>query len=412
MTVGRCERSGLNIMVFPWLTHLFRRRITIAVDLVRLLPGGENGGVKPAVFALLDWMGRREGRRVRFIYIGNEATRSDLESLARPRDEIWYTHLTTADPGPGYGPDKVDTERLVAAGVDLLYNPFGPDRLGGGRIPFVSLLIDLLHREMPDTLPEVEVAHRERFFADACARAAAIQVISDDVARRLVEAFGLSRDRIFRTHLPLQQADSVGIEETGRAALIGRYFLYPANTWPHKNHVRLLEAFRLFLDRGSRQTEPWSLVLTGSGPETFQILDRDIERLGLEDRVLRVGYLERPDYLATMSRAGALIYPSLNEGFGIPILEAQQAGIPVACSNLGSLPEVAGVAALFFDPMDVDVMATAFLRLAIEEETRTRLIAGGRKNLKRFKFDDEASRFSARLRVLARSHGRQGIVHQ
>lgn len=388
-------------MPFPWITHLFRRRITIAVDLVRLLPGGENGGVKPAIFALLDWMGRREGRRVRFIYVGNEATRSDLESLARPQDDIWFTHRTTADPEPGSGLENVDTDRLVAAGVDLLYNPFGPDRLGGGRIPFVSLLIDLLHREVPEALPEIEVAHRERFFADACLHAAAIQVISDDVARRLVEAFGVSPDRLFRTHLPLQQIDTAGMEVRGETVSTGRYFLYPANTWPHKNHVRLLEAFRLFLDRRSPQAESWSLVLTGSGPESFRILDADLERLGLEDRVLRVGYLERQDYLATMSRAGALIYPSLNEGFGIPILEAQQARVPVACSDVGSLPEVAGMGARFFDPLDTSCLCETMEGLAEDSDSRTDLIRKGRANLARFTFSREANQFVRAMRRAA-----------
>lgn len=399
-------------MPFPWFANPFRRRITIAVDLVRLLPGGENGGVKPAVFALLGWMGRKEGRRVRFIFVGNEATRSDLELLARPGDEIWCTHRTTADPDPGDGPNKVDTERLVAAGVDLLYNPFGPDRLGGGRIPFVSLLIDLLHREVPETLPEVEVAHRERFFTDACARAAAIQVISDDVARRLVEGFGVSRGRLFRTHLPLQQIEAADGGASGEPAASGRYFLYPANTWPHKNHVRLLEAFRVFLDQASPQADCWTLVLTGSGPESFQLLDTDVARLGLEDRVLRVGYLDRNDYLATMREAGALVYPSLNEGFGIPILEAQLAGVPIACSQIGSLPEVAGEGALLFDPRDVDAMASVLARLAVEESTRERLVVEGRSNLKRFNFEKEANRFVDRMDRAARAKNGGGRIDE
>lgn len=389
-------------MAFPWFANPFRRRITIAVDLVRLLPSGENGGVKPAIFALLDWMGRHEGRKVRFIYLGNEATRSDLESLVRPGDVIWCSHLTTADPEPGQGHYKVDTERLLAAGVDLLYCPFGPDRLGGGRIPFVSLLIDLLHREVPEALPEVEVQHRDRFFADACARAEAVQVISDDVALRLAEAYDLSRDRLFRTWLPLQQMDDNAMAG-GRRAADGRYFLYPANTWPHKNHVRLLEAFRRFLDISPPEGEPWSLVLTGSGPEAFSMLDPVVARFDLEERLLRVGFLDRSDYLATMRGAQALVYPSLNEGFGIPVLEAQQAGIPVACSNVGSLPEVAGDSALLFDPRDIEGMAAALVRLATEDETRKRLVSKGRSNLVRFDFDTEAKRFASRLGGAARS---------
>jgi glycosyltransferase involved in cell wall biosynthesis len=274
--------------------------------------------------------------------------------------------------------------------------------LGDGRIPFVSLLIDLLHREVPKALPEVEVAHRERFFADACARAAAVQVVSDDVAERLVEGFGLQRDRLFRTWLPLQQID-VELKELAYTVPAGSFFLYPANIWPHKNHRQLLEAFRGFLDRMPMGVDSWSLVLTGSGPDTFDLLDSDILRLGLQDRVLRLGYLNRSEYLATMRAAHALVYPSLNEGFGIPVLEAQRAGIPVACSDRGSLPEVAGDGALFFDPSDVEAMAMALVSLATDDEIRKSLVSFGRLNLGRFDFETEANRFARRLGSEARA---------
>ncbi len=388
-------------MVSVRMLNPFRRRITVAVDLVRLLPGGENGGVKQAVFAFLNWAGRQEGSRVHFILIGNKATKTDLELLARPGDEIWCSHRTAADPDPGKGLILVDTDRLIQAGVDLLYNPFGPDRLGGGRIPFVSLLIDLLHREVPEALPQVEREHRERFYADACARAAAVQVISDDVANRLVGAYGLERARIFRTWLPLQQIETPDLARGGIPALEGDYFLYPANFWPHKNHGRLLEAYRRYLDRTPDRSAWWSLVLTGSGPDPFVLLDPLVDELALGDFVYRVGYLDRPDYLATVRQAGGLVYPSLNEGFGIPLLEAQQAGVPVVCSNLGSLPEVAGEGALLFNPRDVDEIAAALVSLAGDDGLRQRLIEKGALNLNRFDFKTESRLFLNRLRDAA-----------
>lgn len=380
----------------------FRRRFTVAVDLVRLLPGGENGGVKPAVFSFLEWMGRREGRRTTFIFIANEETRIEVLRLVRPGDQIWCSHRTTADPDPGMGPDAVDTDRLSGAGVDLLYNPFGPDRLGGGRIPFVSLLIDLLHREVPESLPIEEINHREQFFADACARAAAVQVISDDVGDRLVAAYGLERDRLFRTYLPLQQIDAPQLAAGGRAVTEGRSFIYPANFWPHKNHRRLLEAFRLFIDAVPGRGDAWSLVLTGAGRNSGDDLDCAIEEQGLTDRVLRAGYLERADYLATLQSSAGMVYPSLNEGFGIPILEAQQAGVPVACSNLSSLPEVAGAGALFFDPRNPLDIEKAMAAIAEPGSIAGRLKELGNKNLSRFDFDTEAECFAERLISAAR----------
>lgn len=384
-------------MFLSRLLSRFGGKRTIAVDFLHLLPKGQNGGVKPAVFAFLDRMGRQAGRRVSFIYIANEATRADVEKLARPGDRIWYTHRTTADPEPGLGPDTVDTNRLVEAGVDLVYNPLGPDRLSGERIPFVCLLIDLLHRELPEALPAVEVERRERFFADACGRAAAIQVISDDVAERLVRAFGVDRKKLFRTYLPIQQAEE-SVDAGGNApACDGSYFIYPANTWPHKNHARLLQAFRLFLDRRAERWSTWKLVLTGAAVSSPDELDGQIEQAGLIGRVIRTGYLERRELLDTISGAAALVYPSLNEGFGIPILEAQQAGIPIACSNVTCLPEVAGEGALFFDPRQVNAIADALEKLADDREACMALVEAGKANLVRFDFNREARRFSTAL---------------
>ncbi len=380
----------------------FRRRFNLAVDLVRLLPGGENGGVKPAVFSFLEWMGRREGRRITFIFIANQATRAEVLRLVRPGDRIWCSHRTTADPDPGMGPDVVDTDRLLGAGVDLLYNPFGPDRLGGAKIPFVSLLIDLLHREVPEALPMVEINHREEFFADACARAAAVQVISDDVGDRLVAAYGLERDRLFRTYLPLQQIDAPQLAAGGRSVIEGRSFIYPANFWPHKNHQGLLEAFRLFVDAVPDRRDAWSLVLTGAGQKSGDDLDRAIQEHGLADRVVRAGYLERVDYLATLQSSAGMVYPSLNEGFGIPILEAQQAGVPVACSNLSSLPEVAGAGALFFDPRNPRDIENAMTAISEPGSVAGRLKELGHENLSRFDFDTEAGRFADGLISAAR----------
>jgi glycosyltransferase involved in cell wall biosynthesis len=97
-----------------------------------------------------------------------------------------------------------------------------------------------------------------------------------------------------------------------------------------------------------------------------------------------------------------LVFPSLNEGFGIPILEAQQAGIPVACSDLSSLPEVAGEGARLFDPRQPADIAAVLGDLAVDGDLCHRLIRAGRANLERFDFDREAVRFAAALRAAAK----------
>jgi glycosyltransferase involved in cell wall biosynthesis len=124
--------------------------------------------------------------------------------------------------------------------------------------------------------------------------------------------------------------------------------LYPARPWPHKNHQRLFETFARL-----RETRPQlRLVLTGGGLERLEPLPEGIESLGSVT----------PEHLASLyRRAACLVYPSLYEGFGLPVLEAMACGCPVAATNAGAVPEVAGDAAVLFDPTDVDAMAAAIV---------------------------------------------------
>jgi len=133
----------------------------------------------------------------------------------------------------------------------------------------------------------------------------------------------------------------------------GGFLLYPARPWTHKNHARLFEAFAQL----RRERPDLRLVLTGEGD--FGTLPDGVEARG---RVSR-------DELVDLYRsAAALVFPSLYEGFGLPVVEAMACGCPVACSNATSLPEVAGGAARLFDPRDVHEIAAAVDDVLAEPE--------------------------------------------
>jgi glycosyltransferase involved in cell wall biosynthesis len=126
------------------------------------------------------------------------------------------------------------------------------------------------------------------------------------------------------------------------------FLLYPARTWPHKNHARLLEAFRLV----RRERPELRLVLTGGGGLS-----------AVPDGVEARGHVPWAEVVGLMQRASALVFPSLYEGFGLPPLEAMACGCPVASSNAGALPEVVGDAGLLFDPKDPRAIADAVLEV-------------------------------------------------
>jgi glycosyltransferase involved in cell wall biosynthesis len=149
------------------------------------------------------------------------------------------------------------------------------------------------------------------------------------------------------------------------AKAFDRFFYMPANLWPHKNHRRLFEAFKLALPDLPPKT---GLVLTGS-PEGWQ---KSIE--GFKDLpIVHLGYLPHRQVAALFANATALVYFSLFEGFGMPLLEAFHHGTPVLCSDTTSLPEVGGDAVLSCDPTDVPAMAGLMRRITTEKGLRENL---------------------------------------
>jgi glycosyltransferase involved in cell wall biosynthesis len=142
-----------------------------------------------------------------------------------------------------------------------------------------------------------------------------------------------------------------------RYALPERYAFYPAIPWPHKNHERLLEALARYRGRSRRDL---SLVLTGDTTAAPVRLGALVKRLGLTGAVHALGYVPREDLPGLYAGAVCLVHPSLFEGFGIPLVEAMHTGCPILAAEGTGLSEVAGDAALLFDPRDPEAIARAF----------------------------------------------------
>jgi len=156
---------------------------------------------------------------------------------------------------------------------------------------------------------------------------------------------------------------------------------------PRKNYSRLVEAVARL-----RQHQPQlTLVIVGAKGWLYQELFATIERLGQGSAVLFPGYVADTDLPAIYSAAAAFAFPSLYEGFGFPVLEAMACGTPVVCSNVSSLPEVAGEAALQVSPEDVNALTAALSRLLADPALRTDLIARGREQAARFPWSAAAT---------------------
>ncbi len=164
--------------------------------------------------------------------------------------------------------------------------------------------------------------------------------ISEHARETLIERYALDPARVRAIHLAVDH--SVFTPEPG--ARPGDYLLYPARPWKHKNHARLYEAFASL----RRENPELRLVLTGEGDFGSVPPAVDVR-----------GRVSTSELVALYRGAAAMVFPSLYEGFGIPLVEAMACGCPVACSNVTSLPEVAGGAARLFDPESVDDIVAA-----------------------------------------------------
>jgi glycosyltransferase involved in cell wall biosynthesis len=167
---------------------------------------------------------------------------------------------------------------------------------------------------------------------------------------------------------------------------------------PRKNLVRLAHAYAQLV---RTHAVPWDLVLAGGeGWLSAEVTGR-IDAFELPDRIHRLGYVAEEMLDGLLRHALLFCYISLYEGFGLPVLEAQARGVPVMTANNSSLPEVAGDAALLVDPLDVDAIADAMLRLSRDEDLRQQLIAAGHANVARFSWRKAAQETLAVLLAAA-----------
>ena len=242
-------------------------------------------------------------------------------------------------------------------------------------IPLVSApaaattILDLQHEFLPENFPRWELAYRKYLYGASARRSQVVIAISEHGRETLIERLSLAPERVRTIHL------GVDLERFSPGDLAREPFvLYPANRWPHKNHETLFRSLELLPEL--------RLVLTGyDGP-----MPEGVESLG------RVPHDELVDLYR---RASALVFPSRYEGFGQPVLEALACACPVACSDLPPLREVAGDAAVYFDPVDPESIADGV------REAIARGGASGPARAAQFSWDETARRHDAVYRELA-----------
>jgi len=257
-------------------------------------------------------------------------------------------------------------------------------------VPAIVTVHDLGYRHYPD-------AHGrfQRWYLNWTTRRhsrVANHIIADSYATQadLIRYYQADPRRITVVHLgrdeKLQRADNLAIAAMkAQYQLTGDYLLYLGTLQPRKNLLRLLAAFQhviMALDNSSLQ-----LVIAGSKGWLYEPILAEVARLGLSERVIFTGYVTTEAKAALLSGALAYLFPSLYEGFGLPILEAMACGTPVLTSNNSSLPEVAGDAAIMVNPHHTAEIAAGIIALVTNPLLRHELITKGYQQVNRFSWE-------------------------
>jgi glycosyltransferase involved in cell wall biosynthesis len=318
----------------------------VGIALLTLVPG-ELGGSESATRGLLRALARGGTLPYR-VYLppvapnAGEGLRSEtVAAYRRARtipERLLAMGLATARPGP---------LRRRLAGADVVHYPL-TIRIPTVAVPTVVTLHDLQHVDLPGLFSRAERAFRAAAWHRSVRGATLVVTPSESVRDRATALLGLDPARV--------RAIPHGLDHSVFAPAADErepFLLYPARPWPHKNHARLYEAFAEL----RRERPGLRLVLTGGG-HTGAVPD------GVDVR----GHVSLAELVSLYRRASGLVFPTLYEGFGQPVLEAMACGCPVACSNIPPLREVAGDAAVTFAPTAPAEIVAAVRQLLADPE--------------------------------------------
>lgn len=235
------------------------------------------------------------------------------------------------------------------------------------RLPTIFTPWDLQHLHLPQLFTPAEVAEREGYFSVACRSATVCVAASNWIKQDLISKYALVPEKIQIIPIapPTESYPSptpAEVEEVRRKfALPSEFAFYPAQTWPHKNHILLLQALAWLRDEKQLRV---NLVCTGKMNDHWPRIAQTIDELRLGQQVRFLGFVTPKTLRSIYSASSFVVLPTLFEGGCLPMLEAFREGVPVACSTVTHLPELAGGAAHLFDATSVCSIAEAVERLA------------------------------------------------
>ncbi|MCB9497255.1 MAG: glycosyltransferase family 4 protein [Fibrobacteria bacterium] len=268
--------------------------------------------------------------------------------------------------------------------IDVIHHP-NTMLVRKGQVPAVITIHDLAEFHIPKYSPK-RTKFRKKAVWTSVRTCEKVIAVSEDARQDMIRLVGADPSRIIMTHegfsprfqRPSEDACKAFREAKGLSDQ--RFGLFVGTLYKAKNVAFLVDVLAR-----ARQTIPdLKLVVAGHDGDGTEEFSRRISSTGVADSVLRVGHVPDEDVPLWYATADVILYPSLFEGFGLPILEAQGTRTPIIASNITSIPEVAGDGAILLDPHDVDGWADAWVRLVSDPSLRRIQVEAGERNLNRF----------------------------
>lgn len=271
--------------------------------------------------------------------------------------------------------------------LDLLHSinnviPFG---YAGKRI---VTILDMTAYIQPKRFGIIKKGFLKYMVPVSARKADAVVTISNYVKEQIVDICKIPADKVVTAYCGADDRKYDNGLSLTKHDLSGKYLLFVGTLEPGKNVVRIIQAYNLVRQGGH---EYLKLLIVGRKGWRYDDIFSEVMRLGINDKVIFLGKITDGEIVQALKNASVFVFPSLDEGFGLPVLEAMSFGCPVVTSNNSALPEIAGNAALLVNPYDISSIADAVLRVLNDSKLREDLIRGGKIQANKFTWKRTAS---------------------
>lgn len=268
--------------------------------------------------------------------------------------------------------------------IKLLHVPIQYSPIYKTSVPVITTMHDVQEFHFPEFFTASERLHRAINSFKSVSESDHIIVSFDHIKSDLMKYYSIPENKISICPPPFADDWFATKKETDwqtlekKYSLTKKYLLYPAATWPHKNHIRLLEA----LKEVQKRTPDLNLICTGNKTDYYDIIHKKILEFGLENSVKFLGIVPEEDLIGLYKRSELVVIPTLYEAGSGPLYEAMKYKVPVICANTTSLPETVSNAKYIFNPTDVNELSELIIKMINDENEKRENVSNSEKRMK------------------------------